>query len=193
MIAPRNASATPKKKPQHAPKKFPTASKGAYRPRLSRLRKNVPMTPPVRRLFPGINCFRLGKKPGVAQKVDLRNETTAAGVQQKSTVANGLQEFASLLLLPFLQFPFHGLDFPSRTPPFGASPHSQHSAAIGKPNAYCLVRYRLRIINYSCFGGHSIAIEVQGSHSLSRGSRMLRSPSRRAQGTIRLNLGPFTM
>jgi hypothetical protein len=109
----------------------------------------------------------------------------------RSTPRNCFAKFVSLFL-PFLQFPLHGLDFPFGTPPFGASPHAPHSAAIGKPNADGFVGHRFRIIDYGCFGRHSIAIELEGFHFYPRFLDFTFAIEAGAR-TIWLSLGPFAM
>jgi hypothetical protein len=77
-------------------------------------------------------CYRSGD-----QKEDgLRCQTRPLGHSsaQLFVLGNGLAQFVSLLFLPFLKLPLHGLNFAFDTPPCGASPDAQHSAPIGKPN-----------------------------------------------------------
>jgi hypothetical protein len=105
------------------------------------------------------------------------------GSDQLFVPSNSFAKFISLLL-PFLKFPLHGLNFAFGTPPFGASPDAQHSAAIGKPNTDGLIGYRFWIIDHVWLGSHfALGIESKRFHNCER-----RRENRERSGGLKIDV-----
>ena len=112
----------------------------------------------------------------------------ASSVQIRLISRNGFAKFVGLLLFPFLKLPLHGLNFAFGTPPFGASPDAQHSAAIGKPNTDGLIAYRFWIIDHVWLGSHfAVGIGSKRFHNFDPERRLY---ARRKTG-CKGNLVPF--
>jgi hypothetical protein len=101
--------------------------------------------------------------------------------------SNGFAKFVGLRLFPFLKLPIHGLNFAFGTPPFGASPDAQHSAAIGKPNTDGLIGWRFWIIDHVWLGSHLLLVSEVNISIILILNADLRSSKKGLQGQF----GPF--